>query len=64
VNFLSLFLTALGLAIFLEGLPYFISPNGLRAYVKRIEAMSDAGLRGIGLSMMILGLIVVYSTTR
>ena len=32
---LSLFLAALGLAMFLEGLPYFISPSGVRRYLEQ-----------------------------
>jgi uncharacterized protein YjeT (DUF2065 family) len=60
----SLFLTALGLAMFLEGLPYLISPSGVRSYLRAIERMQDGALRGIGLALMVVGLVIAYFATR
>ena len=39
----SLFFTALGLAMLLEGLPYLISPSGVRSYLRMLERMEDNG---------------------
>jgi uncharacterized protein YjeT (DUF2065 family) len=64
VEFWTLFLPALGLAMFLEGLPYFVAPSALRSYLRQVEKMSDSSLRGIGLLLMVLGLLVAYVTTR
>ncbi len=46
--------------MFLEGLPYFISPLGVRHYLRKLESMSDGALRAMGLLMMIAGLLVAY----
>jgi uncharacterized protein YjeT (DUF2065 family) len=60
----SLFLTALGLAMFIEGLPYLISPAGVRSYLRMLERMGDGALRGIGLALIAGGLLVAYLATR
>ena len=60
----SLFLTAFGLAMFIEGLPYLISPAGVRSYLRTLERMGDGTMRGIGLALMAVGLLVAYLATR
>ena len=60
----SLLFLALGMAIFLEGLPYFVSPHGTRRYMRLLSRTDDGKLRFIGLSLMIVGLIVAYAATR
>jgi uncharacterized protein YjeT (DUF2065 family) len=60
----TLFLTALGLAMLLEGLPYLISPSGVRSYLRMLERMDDLVLRGIGLALIVGGLLVAYFATR
>jgi len=59
-----LFFAGLGLAMFIEGLPYFISPAAVRRYLKTIEQMSDVALRAAGFAMMVAGLVVIYLATR
>ncbi len=54
----------LGMAVFLEGLPYFVSPPAMRRYMDVISSMTDGALRTIGLTMMIVGLAVAYVATR
>jgi uncharacterized protein YjeT (DUF2065 family) len=60
----KLILAALGLAIFLEGLPYLISPSGVRSYLRLLERMSDGSMRAIGLALIAAGLVVAYFSTR
>lgn len=60
----NLLLPAIGLALFLEGLPYFIAPSAVRSYLRQLEGMSDGKLRAMGLSLMAGGLLVAYVTTR
>jgi len=52
--------SALGIAVFLEGLPYFVAPNAVRRYMSQIVTMSDAALRTIGLVLMLAGLGLAY----
>ncbi len=54
------FITAVGLVLILEGLPYFAAPERMRQMVVRIGELPDAFLRKIGLVLMIFGLLVVY----
>ena len=56
----SLFFAALGLAMFLEGLPYFVSPTGVRRYMEQLAKLGDGSLRIFGLALMGAGLVVVY----
>ena len=61
---LSLFFAALGLAMVLEGLPYFISPSAVRGYLRQLERLSDGSLRGIGLALIAFGLFVAFVSTH
>jgi uncharacterized protein YjeT (DUF2065 family) len=60
----SLFFAALGLAMFLEGLPYLISPAGVRGYLRAVQEMRDGALRAMGLALIALGLLVAFAATR
>jgi uncharacterized protein YjeT (DUF2065 family) len=64
MNKWSLFFAALGLAMFLEGLPYLISPAAVRRYLEMIQRTGDAALRGMGFALIALGLLVTYVATR
>jgi len=64
VEIWTLFFPALGLALFLEGLPYFVSPSALRSYLRQVERMTDGTLRGIGLALMVSGLLLAWWSTR
>ncbi len=55
---------ALGMALFLEGLPYFVSPGSVRRYMRVLLGMSDGALRLVGLTLIVVGLIVAYLATR
>ncbi len=61
---MSLFLSAVGLAIFVEGLPYFISPPVVRRYLQQMQTLSDRTLRILGLVLMAMGLVVAYWSRR
>lgn len=60
VNPWTVLLTAVGLAVFLEGLPYFVSPNGVRRAMAQLASMSDRTLRTVGLALMLVGLALTY----
>ena len=59
-----LVVSALGLAVFMEGLPYFVAPRGVRRTMAALITMRDGELRGIGLVLMVLGLLIAYASTR
>ena len=60
MNTLSLLLAALGVAMFLEGLPYFISPAAVRRYMSQVQQLGDGTLRLLGVLLMAGGLLVAY----
>ena len=60
----TLFFAALGVAMFLEGAPYFVAPRAMRRFLELVQGMSDAGLRWSGLALMTTGLLVAYVATR
>lgn len=57
---LKIFITALGLAFILEGLPYFALPRGVKEWLRRASEMEDSTLRALGFVAMASGLILVY----
>jgi uncharacterized protein len=54
------FLCVIGMVLILEGLPYFVFPVRMKAWVARITAISDGHLRKVGLALMAVGLWLVY----
>jgi len=60
----KLLLIALGAAMFLEGLPYFITPRGARRVLAQLLVLSEGKLRSIGFILMAAGLFVAWIATR
>jgi uncharacterized protein YjeT (DUF2065 family) len=58
------FLTAIGLVMILEGIPYFALPDHMRRLVLHIVELPDSFLRRTGFFMMCLGLLVIYLVRR
>lgn len=54
------FLTALGLVMILEGVPYFLAPGKMRLWITKMTELPDKPLRQTGFVLMLLGLLVVY----
>ncbi|WP_281792976.1 DUF2065 domain-containing protein [Desulforhabdus amnigena] len=54
------FFTVAGLICFFEGLPYFASPDHLKAWLLKVCTMSNRHIRILGGAMMVLGLLLVY----
>jgi uncharacterized protein YjeT (DUF2065 family) len=60
----TLLFLALGMALFLEGLPYLISPTLVRRYLQAIQTMGDGALRALGLALIAAGLLVAFVSTH
>lgn len=58
----SLFLCALGLALFIEGIPYFIFPHKIKNFFLQIKDLPEQLLRVFGFIFMLSGLLIVYLT--
>lgn len=57
---MSLFLSALGLMMIFEGIPYFCFPTQVKSFAQKIPEIQNATLRVIGFCLLALGLLVVY----
>ncbi|HKJ86940.1 MAG TPA: DUF2065 domain-containing protein [Gammaproteobacteria bacterium] len=53
-------LSAIALVMVLEGLPYFISPSAMRRALAHIFTLPDHVLRGTGLTLMVLGVVMLF----
>jgi uncharacterized protein YjeT (DUF2065 family) len=54
------FVTALGLAFIIEGLPYFAFPERMKVFIQRISEVPESYLRTFGFLAALLGLVLAY----
>ena len=52
--------TAIGIILVLEGIPYFAFPSTMRRWAVRIASLSDRELRIVGLMSMAAGIAILY----
>ena len=52
--------TALALVLVIEGLLPLLSPRGFRQAMLAAVQMNDRGLRAVGLTTMIVGVLLLY----
>ena len=57
---MSFFLSALGLMMVFEGIPYFCFPQKVKSFAEKLPEIPDGTLRVIGFFLMMMGLLVVY----
>ena len=55
---------ALALLLIVEGVFPFLSPDGLRKTLVAIHRLSDSQLRFAGLTIMLLGVVLLYIINR
>jgi len=55
-----MFITAVGIAFILEGLPYFLFAERMPRMLQMLLEKSPASLRKMGIGALILGLVLVY----
>jgi len=55
---------AAGIALILEGMPYFLFAEKMPKVLRTLSAMPPRSLRVIGMSSMILGLCLVWIMRR
>ncbi len=56
----DLLIIVLGFVLIVEGLPWFLSPQGAKRVLAQLFVINDRVLRGIGLMLMLSGLALVY----
>ena len=57
---MSFFLSALGLMMVFEGIPYFCFPKKVKLFAQKLPEIPDFTLRVVGFFLMMIGLLVVY----
>ena len=57
---MELFISAIGLLLIIEGLPYFINPNGMKGMARYLMTVETKNLRIGGFVMMTCGLAILY----
>jgi len=57
---MNLFLSAVGLMMVFEGIPYFCFPEQVKSFARKVPEIPGRTLRVIGFCLMITGLLVVY----
>jgi uncharacterized protein YjeT (DUF2065 family) len=60
---MPLLVKIIGILLVLEGIPWFLSPSGTKNLLRSIMAVPDRYLRLLGLTLMLLGVFVVYLAT-
>jgi len=61
---MKLFLSALGLAMILEGIPYFLSPDKVKELAQLLPGLPNSALRFFGLGIMMAGLALLFVSHR
>ena len=57
---MSFFLSALGLMMVFEGIPYFCFPQKVKLFAQKLPEIPDFTLRVVGFFFFLIGLLVVY----
>ena len=57
---MKFFLCVIGMVLILEGLPYFVLPDKMKAYLLKLNDTPDHILRILGLFAVSLGLILLF----
>ena len=55
---------AIGLALVIEGIPYFLLAEKMPEYLKSLARMPPKVLRIVGMASMLLGLFIVWLVKR
>ena len=58
------FLSALGLAFILEGLPYFLFAEKMPVALRALAEKNPKALRSIGISAILAGLVAIFFARR
>lgn len=57
---MKFFIAVIGMAMFIEGLPYFLFPNKTKEAMAQIQEFSPRTLKAFGFLLLAIGLLVTY----
>ena len=61
---MEFFLCVIGMVMIIEGIPYFVFPEKMKSWVRKVLEIPDGSLRRFGFVLMLLGLWLVYMGRR
>ncbi|MFH1102276.1 MAG: DUF2065 domain-containing protein [Pseudomonadota bacterium] len=61
---MDFFLCVIGMVLVVEGLPYFVFPEKMKSWVRKIDEMQEGFLRKLGFVLMLMGVFLVYLGKR
>lgn len=57
---MEFFFTVIGVVMVIEGMPWFLSPQGVKKMLIQILPLPERTMRSMGLILMLAGLATVY----
>ncbi len=57
---MEFFLCVLGMVMIIEGVPYFVFPEKMKSWVRKVLEIPEESLRRFGFVLMLIGLWLVY----
>jgi uncharacterized protein YjeT (DUF2065 family) len=57
---MAYFISVLGLALVIEGIPYFAFPDGMKSLLAKLPAFPARSLRIFGIAAISAGLLFIY----
>ncbi len=57
---MAFILSVFGVVLVMEGIPYFAFPGKVKRWALAIQEIPDSGLRAMGITSMIAGLVLLY----
>ncbi len=61
---LKYFLSVIAMVFIVEGIPYFLSPGGIKKWVAVLQDLPESYIRLIGLVFMITGVAILFAALR
>lgn len=57
---MEFFLCVIGMVMIIEGVPYFVFPEKMKSWVRKVLEIPEGSLRRFGFVLMLIGLWLVY----
>ena len=61
---MEFFLCVLGMVMIIEGVPYFVFPEKMKSWVRKVLEIPEGSLRRFGFVLILIGLWLVYMGRR
>lgn len=59
---MKFFLTVIGMVLIIEGIPYMLAPNQMKAWAKQIQEYDSRLIRVLGMLSLAAGVLLLFMT--